>query len=130
MIPEIHTCPNNFPLIVVIIMFFAIAYIVMSITPPLVFAIWIDHNQTSKSISYSFTGMILVTHIANGIIRISYHDYCNTHHCIAAWLSEENIESELTEDIESSMKVYQNTNEFVSAMEKKKYFNHGLFFNG
>ena len=54
MIPKLCTCPNNFPLIVIIIIFFAIPYIVVTITPPLVFAIWIDHNQTSK-LSYSFT---------------------------------------------------------------------------
>ena len=37
---------------------------------------------------------------------------------VAAWLSaEKEIESDLTEDIESSMKIYQNTGEFVSTMQ-------------
>ena len=116
MIPTIHTLPNKFPLIVVLIVPFTISYVVVTITPPLVFAIWLDHNQTSKLISHSFIGTTLVTHIANGIIRITM--ITATLIIVSAWLSaEKEIESDLTDDIESSMNKYQNTGEFVSAIQ-------------
>ena len=117
MTPKIHMLPNNFPLVVVLIIFLTIPYTMVSISPPLVFAIWLDHNQTSKLISYSLTGTTLVTHMANGIIRIIM--IAATLIITAAWLSAENeIESDITDDIGSSMNKYQNTGRFISAIQR------------
>lgn len=116
MISKIHTLSNNFPLIVILIILFTIPYIVVTISPPLVFAIWLNHNQTLKSISHSFIGTTLVTHIANGIIRITM--ITGTLIIIAAWLSaEKDIESDITDNIDSSMNKYQDTGKFVLAIQ-------------
>lgn len=88
----------------------------VTITPPLVFTIWLDHNQTSKLISHSFIGTTLVTHITNVIIRGTM--ITATLIIVSAWLlAEKKIKSDLTDDIESSMNKYQNTGEFVSAIQ-------------
>ena len=116
MMPKVHMLPINFSVITILIIFFTIPYAVVTISPPMVFAIWLDHNLTSKTITHSFIGTTIVTHIANGIIRITM--ITATLIIIAAWLSaEKEIESDLTDEIESSMNIYQNTGDFVSTIQ-------------
>ena len=120
-IPKLHTFPSCNRCIVIALVIFFILYAPIIIATPILYTTIIrfedEHsNQTSKAVLYSFVGAIYVTHLSNAIIRLVM--ITATLIIKAAWLSaEKEIESDLTDIKDTSMKKYEQNGQFVTAIQ-------------